>query len=291
MPSWHVELRKRPSGGTLDLEILKRKSWSGIKAEYVRIAAPATFDFKVNRSSNQIILYDLYRVDGETKLSGLPSSTTKDLRSKLTYVPAGCELEGWCTIEKSAAFATVMIDSGAKFQQHIDLTRLLPRLEFEDRMLRSVVLRFQAILDDPTLDIPGYSEALGDLLAFEIHRATSSEPRRPADPVGLNASQVQLVTEHMDSRLAEKVSISEYAALVNLTRSHFIRSFKQAVGIPPHQFLIRRRIERARELLEDERNSIAEVASKTGFGSPVQLTRAFRRVVGSTPSAFRRESI
>ena len=85
------------------------------------------------------------------------------------------------------------------------------------------------------------------------------------------------------------MTISELASLLDLTRFHFIRAFKQAAGLPPHQFLIRRRIDRAKDMLADSRSSIAEIAERSGFGSPIQLTRAFRRVLGTTPSAMRRD--
>jgi AraC family transcriptional regulator len=289
MPSWHLELRKRPSGGTVDIEVLKRKSWPGIAAEYVRIAAPETFDFSTAKSSNHIILHDLYRIDGRSALTNLPPTTTKDLRNKLTYAPIGCDYLGWCQIDKSAEFRTIRLDPTAKFDRPIDLARLPPRLEFEDRMLRSVLLRFQAILDDPSLDTPGYAEALGDLLAFELQRATLGPPRRQTEASGLSPEQVRRITEYMESHLAEKTTISELAALVDLTRFHFIRSFKKAAGIPPHQFLIQLRIDRAKELLSERSHSIADVAVKTGFGSAIQLSRAFRRVVGTTPTEYRRE--
>ena len=80
------------------------------------------------------------------------------------------------------------------------------------------------------------------------------------------------------------------AKLVGLTRFHFIRAFKQAAGVPPHQFMIRRRVDRAQELLAERNTSIAEVADRTGFGSSIQMTRAFRRVIGTTPSAVRRST-
>ena len=56
-------------------------------------------------------------------------------------------------------------------------------------------------------------------------------------------------------------------------------------------FMIRLRVDRAKEMLAEGGRSIAEVASHTGFGSPIQLTRAFRRVLGTTPSAFRRDML
>jgi AraC family transcriptional regulator len=74
-----------------------------------------------------------------------------------------------------------------------------------------------------------------------------------------------------------------------MTRFHFIRTFKQATGIPPHQFMIRRRIDRAKELLAEPHTAIADVATKSGFRSAAELTRAFRRIVGTPPSSYRRD--
>jgi AraC family transcriptional regulator len=163
-----------------------------------------------------------------------------------------------------------------------------PRVEFEDPTLCSVLMRFRAILDDPLLDSPGYAETLAKLLAFDLSRISARHQRQQSNRGGLTAIQVQLITEYMDSHLTDKTSISELAARLDLTRSHFIRAFKQAAGVPPHQFMIRRRVDRAKELLADRQVNVAEVAVKTGFGSPLQLTRAFRRVVGTTPSSYRR---
>ena len=287
MPSG-LQLSKRPGGGAIDLEVLRRKSWPGITAQFMRIAAPTAYDFKVENSSNCIALYDLYRTDGETAASGLPPSYAKDLRDKITYLPAGGDLEGWCRIKKVAAIATVTLEQTACTKPAVDLAQLPPRVEFEDPMLRSVLLRFQAILNDPSLDLPGYAETLAELLAFELERISVRQPPQPSARSGLSASQIRLITDYMDSRLAEKTTIVELAARLDLTRFHFIRSFKQAAGIPPHQFMIRRRVDRAKELLADRHVTIAEVAAKTGFGSAIQLTRAFRRVVGTTPSSYRR---
>jgi AraC family transcriptional regulator len=283
-----LQFSKRPEGGAIDLEILRRKSWPGITAQFMRIAAPATYDFKISDSSNCLALYDLYRTDGETAASGQSRSYAKDLRNKITYLPAGGELGGWCQIEKVGAIAMVAIEQTACTRQSVDLSRIPPQVEFEDPMLRSVLLRFQAILDDPSLDLPGYAETLAELLAFELERVSARLPSQPSARSGLSASQIRLITEYMDSHLAEKTTIAELAARLDLTRFHFIRSFKKAAGVPPHQFMIRRRVERAKELLEDHRVTIAEVAARTGFGSAIQLTRAFRRFVGTTPSSYRR---
>jgi AraC family transcriptional regulator len=285
----HFERLKRPAGGAIDVGELKRKSWPGFAAEYMRIDGPLEYDFRVALRSNHVSLINLYRTDGETSASGVPRSYAKDLRNKLTYAPLDCDLEGWCKIEKGAIVTSVALDPARSKEAEINLTRLPPRLDFEDQMLRSVMLRFQALVTDPSYDAPGYAETLAEVLTFDLYRIASGLPRAAAECSGLSANQIRIVTEYMESHLNEKTTISELAGLVDLTRFHFIRSFKQAAGIPPHQFMIRLRVDRAKEMLAEGELSIAEVASQTGFGSPIQLTRAFRRVVGTTPSAFRRD--
>lgn len=291
MATLEVEWSSRPNGGMVDLESLKRRSWSGIAACAIRIAAPITYDFRLISRSNYVALRDFHRVDGETRIKGLPPSTTKDLRNKLAFLPAGHELEGWHKFDKTAAAVIVVLDQDRPNNEVIDLAALPPRLEFEDAMLRSLLLRFQALLDDPSLDTPGYAETLAELLAFELARTSPLQQSAPTNQSGLTPNQVRLVTEYVHNHMYEKISISELAALVDLTRFHFIRAFKQSAGVPPHQFIIRRRVDRAKEMLAEQSASIAEIAARTGFGSAVQMTRAFRRVVGTTPSAFRRHDV
>lgn len=286
MPT-HLERTKRPHGTAIDVDVLKRKSWPGFSAEFVRIAPPAVYDFRVAQLSNYICMTHLRRSEGETCTPGLPRSYTKDLRNKLTFAPVGCEIQGWSKIDKGATFITVSAKPAPDSRRCNDPSHLPPRLEFEDQMMRSLMLRFQAILHDPTLDVPGYAETLGELLVFELQRVAAGQSVACSEPGGLSRSQVRIITDYMDEHLAEKTSIAELARLLDLTRFHFIRSFKHATGMPPHQYLIRLRVDRAKEMLSDGRVSVAEAASRTGFGSPIQLTRAFRRIVGTTPSAFR----
>jgi AraC family transcriptional regulator len=284
-----IDLTKRPGGGAIDIDVLKRKSWPGISAQFIRIAAPTAYNFKVANSATYIGVHDLYRIDGETIASGVVPSYAKDLRNKLTYAPAGCDLEGWCKIDKPGSLSMVVLEPSASGRSSVDPTQHPPRIEFEDHMLRSLMLRFQAVLEDPSLDLPGYVETLGELLLFELDRISSRQPRAPGQPCGLTSRQVRLVTEYMESHLTDKTTVSELATLVDLTRFHFIRSFKRTTGVPPHRFMIQRRIDRAKELLAQSDKSIAEVAAGTGFRNSIDLARAFRRIVGTTPSAFRRD--
>ena len=78
------------------------------------------------------------------------------------------------------------------------------------------------------------------------------------------------------------------AAVARLSAYHFARQFKVATGIPPHQYVITRRVERARQLLQEGTDlSLAEVAAHAGFSDQSQFTHHFKRVVGVTPGQFR----
>jgi AraC family transcriptional regulator len=84
------------------------------------------------------------------------------------------------------------------------------------------------------------------------------------------------------------VSLADLAAVAGLSPNQFCTAFRITMGEPPHRWLVRRRIERARDLLADPRLTITDVALSVGFGSSAQIATAFRKNVGATPSAYRR---
>lgn len=283
-----IERTSRASGGPIDFDQLKRRSWPGLSAEHVKILGPSEYDFSLPVSPNFLMLLDLHRVDGETEISGCPRTQKKNLRHRLTFVPNGAVVRGWSRIAKPAAFTALYFDARLLDESRCDLSRVPPIAEFEDHMLRTTMLQFQAILSDPALDLPGYAETLATLLAFEIGRLRSQLKEPAPSGHGLSQRQVRLVIDHLEGHLQEKTTIAELSGLLGLSRFHFIRAFKKAVGMPPHQFILHRRIERARELLADRDLSVSEIAARSGFGGVAQLSRAFRQIVGTTPTSFRR---
>jgi len=288
-PTRLIERTERAAGGLLDFDLLKRKSWPGLSAEHVRIAGAAEYDFRLDVSSNFLMLLDLHRTDGETEIAGGPRSHKKNLRHRLSFVPATSGIRGWSRIAKPATFTALYFDPALLDQHGCDIAQIPPLVEFEDNMLRTTMLQFQAILNDPSLDRPGYAETLAMLIAFEIGRLQGQKTLEVKSASGLAPWQVRLVTDHLESRIGDKTTIAELAGLLDLSRFHFIRAFKKAVGMPPHQYMLRRRVERGQELLADQGLSVTEIAERTGFGGIAQFTRAFRQIVGTTPTTFRRE--
>jgi AraC family transcriptional regulator len=105
---------------------------------------------------------------------------------------------------------------------------------------------------------------------------------------GLSTWRERRVVEYLEARLAEDMSLAELSAVAGLSPNHFCTAFRITMGEPPHRWLLRRRIERARDLLADPRLTITDVALSVGFGSSAHFATAFRKLVGATPSAYRR---
>jgi AraC family transcriptional regulator len=79
------------------------------------------------------------------------------------------------------------------------------------------------------------------------------------------------------------------AAAAHLSPYHFARQFKAATGLPPHQYVIARRVERAQQFLRDDSDvPLAEVAAAAGFSDQSQFSHHFKRLIGVTPGQFRR---
>jgi transcriptional regulator GlxA family with amidase domain len=98
-----------------------------------------------------------------------------------------------------------------------------------------------------------------------------------------------VVISMMTQRLGRAVTNAEMAKAAGMSSRAFERAFVREYGLPPQQYLKRLRIQTACRLLVDTRESIAAIAQRCGFADQSHLTREFRRVTGSTPSAYRVE--
>jgi AraC family transcriptional regulator len=95
------------------------------------------------------------------------------------------------------------------------------------------------------------------------------------------------VTDHIQQNLDKDLTLAELAAVVYMSPYHFARLFKGSTGVPPHRFVVRQRIARARGVLATPELSIAEISRLVGFRTPNHFTTVFRRVLGITPGAYR----
>ena len=105
---------------------------------------------------------------------------------------------------------------------------------------------------------------------------------------GLASWQARKVLAHIDANLTARVSLRDLARLADLSYGHFCRAFKQTFGLSTHAYLMRRRIEFAKGAMLKTHLPLSEIALTCGLSDQSHFTRAFRRIVGETPNAWRR---
>lgn len=125
------------------------------------------------------------------------------------------------------------------------------------------------------------------LLALRAHLIDRVGARPAPRPGGLSSRQLRRARDYLEAHLAENVSLSEVAATCSLSAAHFARGFRLSVGMPPHRYLVHRRVARARELLARTRLPLSDIAVQCGFADQSHLSRVFRRVLGITPGSLR----
>ena len=93
--------------------------------------------------------------------------------------------------------------------------------------------------------------------------------------------------DRMDAASHEEWPVRRLARVSGVSEAHFARSFKEAFGLPPHRYLLTRRVERAKALLRETNLSITEIAFQTGWGSLGTFGRTFRDITGENPGSIR----
>jgi AraC family transcriptional regulator len=112
--------------------------------------------------------------------------------------------------------------------------------------------------------------------------------RRSHQRGGLSPAALRRVQVFVEANIERSIHIRDLASRAGLSVHHFGRAFRTSTGVTPRAFVEQRRIERARTLIDDTDQPLAEIAAVTGFATQSHLTTAFRRATGFTPAAYRR---
>jgi AraC family transcriptional regulator len=148
-----------------------------------------------------------------------------------------------------------------------------------------------ALRDELQAGNPGgriYGEMLGAALKAHFVRkyAVFGISRSPAR-ADVARNRMAAVLEYISAHLHEPISLMDLAGVANVGVFQFAHAFKRRMGMPPHQYVLRKRVERAISLMRNLEEGIADIALRCGFSSQSHLASAFRRVTGTTPGAYR----
>jgi AraC family transcriptional regulator len=156
--------------------------------------------------------------------------------------------------------------------------------------LRSAMAELCTALRGALDDERGTAEDSLRRAAEILQEMGATEAKQPVRG-GLSPWQVRKVTSHVEAHLDRPIKNEDLAAIVRLNGSHFGRAFRNSFGEPPHEYVIRRRVERAQGLMLSTDASLSDIALDCGLADQSHLTRLFRRIVGESPRAWRRARI
>jgi AraC family transcriptional regulator len=133
-----------------------------------------------------------------------------------------------------------------------------------------------------------FGETVGTALALYLaqHYSTGC-PIAPHANGLLAEPSLSRVLEYIHANLSNDLHLKELAEIADLSTFHFAKLFKRTTGWSPHQYVLGRRLERAKQLLRNSRISLSEVSLRAGFADQSHMSNVFRRLVGVTPSRFR----
>jgi AraC family transcriptional regulator len=133
-----------------------------------------------------------------------------------------------------------------------------------------------------------YVDCLGMAIVARLLSVTrGAAPSEQAKVAPLPRWRLKRAIDFVEARLSGPVSLADLAAATGLTRMHFAAQFRAATGLRPHEYLLRRRIERSQELLLRRDISVVDVALSVGFQTQSHFTTVFKRFVGQPPLAWR----
>lgn len=125
------------------------------------------------------------------------------------------------------------------------------------------------------------------LLAYLLEHYT--QPQDPVQASTLGGARLRRVLAYMEEHLADSITNQQLAALCAMSPAHFSREFHAALGLPPHRYLMKMRLDKARDLLAAGSHAVADIADACGFHDASHLSRTFSRQFGAPPARFQRQ--
>jgi AraC-like DNA-binding protein len=128
------------------------------------------------------------------------------------------------------------------------------------------------------------------LVASLVETLALAPPAYPcgSEVPGLSNRRLMRVLAYIDANIGEPITLANLAATAGLSRMYFARQFRATTGIRPHEYVLRRRIERAQQVLTATSDTLVDIALSVGFQTQAHFTTVFKKIVGNTPRQWRR---
>lgn len=168
---------------------------------------------------------------------------------------------------------------------------LISGINIHDPWIYQIGLQLLANVQSPSSTTRLFGDLMAQSLSLQLLRNHSAEKKR--DDLGrvkISRPRLQRALDFIEANLAADITIDDIANAAAMSPFHFAHCFRQSTGTSPHQYLIKRRIERAAEMLRHTTEPISQIALNVGFPNQSHFTTVFKRLIGATPFSYRMES-
>jgi AraC family transcriptional regulator len=227
-------------------------------------------------------------------MAGRPVEGWSD-QGTVNLTPANIDAT-WQASGPSRAIVLLMPDAffSRVISEHWDAdprnVEIIPQFLARDPVIQGVATRLALEAQSGSTLERLYAESACEFLAHHVvHTYSTLSAPSPRASGGLPGRRLRLILDYIEESLAQPIALRHLAELAGIGIRHFERAFRQAMGVPPHAYVLRKRVAHAQSLLLAEPGlSIDEIAVRAGFSSSSHLSSTFRRYTGYSPSAFRR---
>lgn len=264
------------------------RGWSDLGAEFRRI--PAGLTKVVASPSHRLGVLFGAAVNATCRCDG-PSRRRLQSHGEADFVPAGLDGE-WvdeadCSILRLSLSAALVRQTAEELGVNPDRMIFAPRFQLRDPGIEHIAWAIKAELETTVFSDRLYAESLGVALAARLIRLQTSEAdARPSIGPSLSPRQKRRLLEFIDANLGQSLSLSDMAEVAGVGVSQLKALFPQTTGLPAHQYVIRRRVERAKTLLLAGELPISQVALEAGFAHQSHMAHCMKRILGVTPRAI-----
>jgi AraC family transcriptional regulator len=265
--------------------------WEGFSYEVLKVAPGTVLGKGIENATLAMVCSP--SATAERIISNRVQPATYKHQGHLTVFPAGSNEP--MRVITPAEIAACRFDS-TFLQRVIEEAPAKPRrsiafhMILQDYSLRHLMqlLLFEVRSNNPTGRL--YAESVAEALAIRfVYSAGESSPNSRKLVSALPKHQVNRVRDFIDAHLGEDLSLHALANEAGYSRAHFLRMFRQALGVTPHQYVMQARIQKAQSLLSENEFSVADIAKTLGFSSPAHFSNFFRKNRGQRPAEFRRQ--
>ena len=206
------------------------------------------------------------------------------LSGEMTLLPRGIPSEwSWNSVcdRLDVTFPANILGDGKSLD-------VVDRYAFRDSEMEVICRRlYQALTSNrPIEQLFCESLVMNVAVILLLRHSTASHGARPLPSGGLSRHQARRVLEYIEANLSRPLSLRRLSQIADLSLHHFAHMFKRTMGVTPYQYVLGRRLERAKIMLCSTKVSLVDISLSTGFDSQSHFSSTFHRMVGATPTEF-----